>query len=116
VNRDYDGRQYVGIDLHRRRSVIVQMTPDGEQLGWVRINNDPVALWSELAKAGPAPGGGARQLQPWWIGPSFACAITSSAWKQPTEQPSRRTTTDVMGRSATAGSPIASTPLPTRNA
>jgi hypothetical protein len=44
------------------------MTPDGEQLGWVRINNDPVALGLELAKAGPASGGGARQLQPWWTG------------------------------------------------
>jgi transposase len=55
VNGDYDGRQYVGIDLHRRRSVIVRMTPDGEQLGWVRIENDPVALGLELAKAGPDP-------------------------------------------------------------
>jgi hypothetical protein len=25
VRTDYDGRQYVGIDLHRRRSVIVRM-------------------------------------------------------------------------------------------
>ena len=55
MNGDYDGRQYVGIDLHRRRSVIVRMTPDGEQLGWVRIDNDPVALGLELAKAGPDP-------------------------------------------------------------
>src|SRR3954447_6254146 len=55
VNGDYDGRQYVGIDLHRRRSVIVRMTPGGEQLGWVRIDNDPVALGLELAKAGPDP-------------------------------------------------------------
>jgi hypothetical protein len=56
VNGDYDGgRRYVGIDLHRRRSVIVRMTPDGEQLGWVRIDNDPVALGLELAKAGPDP-------------------------------------------------------------
>jgi hypothetical protein len=31
------------------------MTPDGEQLGWVRIDNDPVALGLELAKAGPDP-------------------------------------------------------------
>jgi transposase len=45
----------VGIDLHRRRSVIVRMTPDGEQLGWVRIDNDPVALGLELAKAGSDP-------------------------------------------------------------
>jgi hypothetical protein len=44
-----------GIDLHRRRSVIVRMTPGGEQLGWVRIDNDPVALGLELAKAGPDP-------------------------------------------------------------
>jgi hypothetical protein len=39
VSTDYGGRQYVGIDLHRRRSVIVRMTPEGEQLGWVRIDN-----------------------------------------------------------------------------
>src|SRR5436190_1956707 len=37
VSTDYDGRQYVGIDLHRRRSVIVRMTPEGQQLGWSRI-------------------------------------------------------------------------------
>ncbi|MCW2561118.1 MAG: Transposase, partial [Mycobacterium sp.] len=55
MSTDYDGRQYVGIDLHRRRSVIVRMTPEGEQLGWVRIDNDPVALGLELAKAGPDP-------------------------------------------------------------
>src|ERR1700712_2386492 len=53
VSTDYDGRQYVGIDLHRRRSVIVRMTPEGEQLGCVRVDNDPVALG--LAKAGPDP-------------------------------------------------------------
>jgi len=48
-------RQYVGIDLHRRRSVIVRMTEDGEVLDTVRIVNDPVALSLELAKAGPDP-------------------------------------------------------------
>ena len=48
-------RQYVGIDLHRRRSVIVRMTGDGEVLETVRIANDPVALSLELAKAGPDP-------------------------------------------------------------
>ena len=35
--------EYVGIDLHRRRSVIVRMSHDGEQLSTVKINNDPVA-------------------------------------------------------------------------
>jgi len=47
--------QYVGIDLHRRRSVIVRMTEDGEVLECVRIVNDPVALSLEMAKAGPDP-------------------------------------------------------------
>src|SRR5215203_7141269 len=49
------GEQYVGIDLHRRRSVIVRMTGQGEVLETVRIDNDPVALSLELAKAGPDP-------------------------------------------------------------
>jgi transposase len=48
-------RQYVGVDLHRRRSVIVRMTPEGEKVEVVRIENDPVALSLELAKAGPDP-------------------------------------------------------------
>ena len=48
-------QQYVGIDLHRRRSVIVRITADGEVLECVRIVNDPVALSLELAKAGPDP-------------------------------------------------------------
>jgi len=39
--------------------------PDGEQLGWVRIYNDPVALGLELAKAGPGPGRGAYQVRTW---------------------------------------------------
>jgi transposase len=48
-------RQYVGIDLHRRRSVIVRMTADGEKLSTVKIDNDPVALSLALAEAGPDP-------------------------------------------------------------
>ncbi|MDP4505113.1 IS110 family RNA-guided transposase [Nonomuraea turcica] len=51
----YDGQQYVGIDLHRRRSVIVRMTEDGRKLACVRIDNDPVALEREIVKAGVAP-------------------------------------------------------------
>jgi transposase len=49
------GRQYVGIDLHRRRSVIVRMTQAGEVLDTVRIDNDPVALSLAVAEAGPEP-------------------------------------------------------------
>src|SRR3954447_7031981 len=52
---EYDGRQFVGIDLHRRRTVIVRHTEAGEQLDCVRITNDPLALAREIGKAGPAP-------------------------------------------------------------
>ena len=51
----YDGRQVVGIDLHRRRSVIVRMTEDGRKLETVRITNSPAALRREIAKAGEHP-------------------------------------------------------------
>ena len=48
-------RQYVAIDLHRRRSLILRQTEKGEELGLVRIDNDPVALSLALAEAGPDP-------------------------------------------------------------
>ena len=56
---EYDGKQFVGIDLHRQRSVIVRQTDAGEQLAVARIVNDPVALALQIEKAGRAPGGGA---------------------------------------------------------
>jgi hypothetical protein len=34
-----DGPQVVGMDLHRRRSVLVRMAGDGRMLGTVRIAN-----------------------------------------------------------------------------
>src|SRR5918997_1362590 len=55
MSAEYDGPQIVGIDLHRRRSVIVRMTETGERLGSVRIDNDPMALMAEIAKAGEHP-------------------------------------------------------------
>jgi hypothetical protein len=51
----YDGPQIVGMDLHRRRSVLVRMTPDGRRLGTVRISNSPAELRREIAKAGSCP-------------------------------------------------------------
>jgi transposase len=55
MSAEYDGQQIVGIDLHRRRSVIVRMTETGEQLGNVRIDNDPMTLAAEIGKAGERP-------------------------------------------------------------
>src|SRR3984957_1774709 len=51
----YDGRQVVGLDLHRRRSVLVRMTEDGRRLGTARITNSPAELRREIARAGKAP-------------------------------------------------------------
>jgi hypothetical protein len=39
-------REYVGIDFRRRRSVIVRLSPSGERLSVVRINDTPEALTS----------------------------------------------------------------------
>ena len=52
---EYDGQQFVGIDLHRRRTVIVRQSALGEQLSVTRIVNDPLTLAREISKAGPAP-------------------------------------------------------------
>ena len=52
---EYAGRQFVGIDLHRRRSVIVRMTDAGQVLETVRIVNDADRLAAVLARAGEAP-------------------------------------------------------------
>ncbi len=57
---EYDGKQVVGIDLHRQRSVIVRQTDTGERLAAVRIVNDPVALGLQIEKAGQQPGGSTR--------------------------------------------------------
>jgi transposase len=46
-------RQYVGIDLHRRRSVIGRMDEAGKVLSTVRVLNDPVQFALAVAEAGP---------------------------------------------------------------
>jgi transposase len=51
----YDGPQIVGMDLHRRRSVLVRMTPDGRRLDTARITNSPAKLRREIARAGEHP-------------------------------------------------------------
>jgi hypothetical protein len=55
MSAEYDGRQIVGIDLHRRRSVIVRIDQAGNRLDTVRIDNDPMALALEIAEAGEDP-------------------------------------------------------------
>jgi hypothetical protein len=51
----YAGQQFVGIDLHRRRSVIVRTTDRGDPLETVRISNDVDSLTKVMARAGVSP-------------------------------------------------------------
>src|ERR671932_1996897 len=50
-----DGQQYVGIDLHRRRTVIVRTSAEGELLEAVRIANQADTLAEVLSRAGESP-------------------------------------------------------------
>ena len=52
---EYAGAQFVGIDLHRRRSVIVRMTEAGQVLETTRIVNDAEQLAAVLRRAGQSP-------------------------------------------------------------
>jgi len=51
----YAGQQYIGIDLHRRRSVIVRTTDTGDVLEAVQITNSPLALAEVMTRAGEHP-------------------------------------------------------------
>jgi transposase len=55
VSESYEDRQIVGMDLHRRRSVLVRMTESAERLETVQISNDPEYLWQVMTRAGEAP-------------------------------------------------------------
>jgi transposase len=45
----------VGIDLHRRRSVVVILDEEGTRVSSRRIDNSPLALAEAVAEAGPVP-------------------------------------------------------------
>ena len=47
--------RYVGIDLHRRRSVVVILDSDGTKVSSTRIENSPVALATAVVEAGSEP-------------------------------------------------------------
>ena len=46
--------EYVGIDFHRRRSVVVRISPRGKRLSVVRIDNSAAALADAVTAAGDA--------------------------------------------------------------
>ena len=51
----YEGKQRVGMDVHRRRSVLVRMSEAGEKLETIRISNDRDRLREVMGRAGEAP-------------------------------------------------------------
>jgi len=55
VNESYGGHQFVGMDLHRRRSVLVRIDESGEVLGCDRILNDRDRLAAVMVQAGEHP-------------------------------------------------------------
>ncbi len=71
----YDGRQVVGMDLHRRRSVLVRMTEDGRRLGMARITNSPAELRAQIARAGKCPRVALEATYGWyWAADTLAAA------------------------------------------
>ena len=48
-------RQYVAIDLHLERSLVVRENEAGEKVSTVRIDNDPMALAAAMREAGEEP-------------------------------------------------------------
>ncbi|MGH3609961.1 MAG: IS110 family transposase [Pseudonocardiaceae bacterium] len=52
---EQQAQQYVGFDLHRRRSVLVRKDTAGEVLETTQIDNDALALGEVIARAGEAP-------------------------------------------------------------
>jgi transposase len=48
-------RQYVGIDFHRRRSVIVRLSASGERLGVTRVANEASEFAAVMVDAGAEP-------------------------------------------------------------
>jgi transposase len=50
-----DGREVVGMDLRRRRGVLVRMSSDGRKLETARITSSPAELRRQIARAGEHP-------------------------------------------------------------
>ena len=122
---EYDGRQFVRIDLHRQRSVIVRQSESGEQLSAVRIVNDPVALELQLEQAGADPRRGAgsdvrlvlggRRAAGRRSAGAFGASVGSQRVPLPTSE-ERRARRRRSGRSAADGSTARGLDRPTEDA
>ena len=61
-------RQYVAIDLHLQRSLVVRENEAGEKVGTVRIDTDPLALAAALREAGEEPEVAIEATYGWYCG------------------------------------------------
>jgi hypothetical protein len=61
-------RQYVAIDLHLNRSVVVRENEASEKVGVTRIDKDPRALAEALREAGVAPEVAIEATYGWVLG------------------------------------------------
>src|SRR5215467_6056620 len=77
----YDGPQVVGMDLHRRRSLLVRMTADGRKLETARISNSPGELRRVIARAGKRPRVVLEATYGWyWAADTLAAAGRRCTW------------------------------------
>jgi hypothetical protein len=75
-------RPYVGIDFHRRRSVIVRKNAADEKLGSVRVPNDAIAIAAAVAEAGPEPEVVLEATYGWyWIVDCCKSRARGSIWR-----------------------------------
>ena len=79
----YEGRQVVGLDLHRRRSVLVRMTEGGEALETVRISNDPQVLREAMARAGECPEVVLEATYGWYWAADTLAELGATVWSAP---------------------------------
>ena len=85
----HDARPVVGIDLHRRRTVLITVQADGAVVGKPqRILNYPARLKAAVAVAGPDPRvvGGRRPATRWRGGAHGAPAGGEDAHAVPGEE------------------------------
>ena len=78
----YAGQQFVGIDLHRRRSVIVHTTDRRDPLETVRISNDVDSLTKVMARAGVGPEVVLEATYGWyWAADVLRCGARRRIWR-----------------------------------
>ena len=70
--------RYVGVGLHRRRSVVVIIDEDGQKLSSRRIDNTPANLAAAIGEAGEAPEVVIEATWGWywmplWVGRAASC-------------------------------------------